>query len=149
MVSPIIDGGTIRMGVRKGHFMKSAALAVKKFLAPGLLILSALVIATWGFSQNPTHPQRKPMPRSGGKPLVTRDPVIINGANMIIEGRNTFRFDTYGDQAFWGDTLRLHQAIEGSQFGGVGPGLTPRTALAVGLKVDANALPKSVIADIQ
>jgi len=81
--------------------------------------------------------------------VVTRDAVIINGANMITEGRHIFRFDTFGDQAFWGDTLRLNEAIAGAQFGGVGPGLTPRTALALGLKVDADALPKSVIPQLQ
>jgi hypothetical protein len=57
------------------------------------------------------------------------------------EGRAIFRFDTFGDQAFWGDTLRLHQAISGQNLGGVGPGVSPRTALGVGLKVDVNALP--------
>jgi hypothetical protein len=67
-----------------------------------------------------------------------------NGAGTIVEGRNTFRFDTFGDEAFWGDTLQLHQAIQGSGFGGVGPGVSPRTALAVGLKVDSDALPTAV-----
>jgi hypothetical protein len=57
------------------------------------------------------------------------------------EGRQIFRFDTFGDEGFWGDTLKLHQAIEGSQLGGVGPGVSPKTALAVGLKVDVDALP--------
>jgi hypothetical protein len=67
-----------------------------------------------------------------------------NGARMIAEGRHTFRFDTFGDEAFWGDTLQLHQAIQGSRFGGVGPGVSARTALAVGLKVDSDALPAAV-----
>src|SRR5512140_503282 len=56
-------------------------------------------------------------------------------------GRNIFRFDTFGDQAFWGGTLRLHQAIAGKDHGGIGPGVSPSTALAVGLKVDVEALP--------
>ena len=59
----------------------------------------------------------------------------------ITNGRQTFRFDTFGDEAFWGDALKLHQAIAGSANGGVGPGVSPKTALAVGLKVDADALP--------
>ena len=50
-----------------------------------------------------------------------------NVDQMISEGRQTFRFDTFGDEAFWGGLLQLHQAIEGSQFGGVGPGLSVRT----------------------
>jgi len=60
------------------------------------------------------------------------------------EGRDTFRFDTFGDQVFWGDTLRLHEAIAGDGAGGVGPGLSPRAALGLGLKVDVDALPQSV-----
>ena len=64
---------------------------------------------------------------------------------MLEEGRQIFRYDTFGDEAFWGDTLKLHQAIEGERFGGVGPGVSPATALAVGLKVDAEALPPNVL----
>src|SRR5262245_25036826 len=60
---------------------------------------------------------------------------------MIEAGRRTFRFDTFGDEAFWGDALQLHRAIAGGKLGGVGPGLSPKQALALGLKVDARALP--------
>jgi hypothetical protein len=67
---------------------------------------------------------------------------------LIGDGRQTFRFDTFGDEAFWGDTLKLHQAIEGSGFGGVGAGVSPAAALAVGLKVDADALPRSLVEDV-
>jgi hypothetical protein len=68
-----------------------------------------------------------------------------NAAEMLVEGRETFRFDTFGDEAFWGDTLRLHKAIAGATLGGVGPGLTPNAALDLGLKVDLGALPDDVI----
>jgi hypothetical protein len=71
--------------------------------------------------------------------------ILINATRMIGEGRRVFRFDTFGDEAFWGDTLRLHQAIEGERLGGVGPGVSPRTALNVGLKVDVDALPRSLV----
>ena len=64
--------------------------------------------------------------------------------DLIAEGKQIFRFDTFGDEDFWGGQLRLHEAIEGEQFGGVGPGVSPRTALAVGLKVDVQALPASL-----
>ena len=50
---------------------------------------------------------------------------------MIDQGRKTFRFDTFGSEAYWGDTLKLHQAIEGEKLGGVGPGVSPKTALSV------------------
>src|SRR6478672_10643986 len=64
--------------------------------------------------------------------------------NLIAEGRQIFRFDTFGDEDFWGGQLKLHQAIEGEPLGGVGPGVSPATALAVGLKVDVRALPQSL-----
>src|SRR5579885_2496668 len=63
----------------------------------------------------------------------------------LAKGEQTFRFDTFGDEAFWGDTLGLHKAIEGANLGGVGSGVSPRTALAVGLKVDVDALPGNLI----
>src|SRR5262249_50993486 len=61
--------------------------------------------------------------------------ITENSERMLEEGKSTFRFDTFGDESFWGDTLRLHQAIEGSGLGGVGPGVSPKTALDLGLKV--------------
>jgi hypothetical protein len=68
---------------------------------------------------------------------------------LAVEGEQTFRFDTFGDEAFWGDTLHLHQAIEGAKLGGVGPGVSPATALAVGLKVDVDSLPHDLIAALK
>lgn len=68
---------------------------------------------------------------------------------LIEEGRETFRHDTFGDEVFWGDTLKLHQAIAGEALGGVGPGVSPNTALSVGLKVDAEALPAELVKQIQ
>ena len=68
---------------------------------------------------------------------------------LFSEGRKAFRFDTFGDESFWGDMLKLHQAIEGSKFGGVGPGISPRAALGLGLKVDVDALPKGFVKDVE
>ena len=79
-----------------------------------------------------------------GSPNTTRD-----ARNMLSAGRHTFRFDTFGDEGFWGGTIRLHEAIEGSRFGGVGPGVSPRAALAVGLKVDVDALPAALIQSLK
>ncbi|HXT22781.1 MAG TPA: hypothetical protein VN923_18685 [Thermoanaerobaculia bacterium] len=62
----------------------------------------------------------------------------------IAAGRQTFRHDTFGDEAFWSDTIHLDDAIAGAANGGVGPGLSPRTALTLGLKVDVEALPRSI-----
>jgi len=52
------------------------------------------------------------------------------------DGRDIFRFDTFGDEQLWTDVLRMHQVI---------PTVDPATALAVGLKVDVDALPPAVI----
>jgi hypothetical protein len=70
--------------------------------------------------------------------------VDIHAVREVREGRDTFRFATFGDEAFWGDGLGLHLAIAGAANGGVGPGVSPATALAVGLKVDVDALPRSL-----
>jgi mono/diheme cytochrome c family protein len=72
------------------------------------------------------------------------DTISQNAARMLEEGKQTFRFDTFGDEAFWGDALQLHRAIAGERNGGVGPGVSPKTALAVGLKVDVDALPEAL-----
>jgi cytochrome c5 len=69
--------------------------------------------------------------------------------SLVTQGRTVFRDDTFGDQAFWGGALQLHKAIEGAKLGGVGPGVSPKTALAVGLKVDATRIPAKVAAAIK
>ena len=58
----------------------------------------------------------------------------------LADGKSIFRFDTFGDETFWTDTLRMHEVIR--------TGVSPATALAVGLKVDADALPPAVKAGI-
>jgi len=68
----------------------------------------------------------------------------LHAISEISKGRQIFRYATFADEAFWGDTLGLHLAIAGSANGGVGNGVSPKTALAVGLKVDADALPPRV-----
>jgi hypothetical protein len=72
-----------------------------------------------------------------------------HGADLVSQGRQIFRFDDFGDDAFWSGALQLDKAIAGRANGGVGPGVSPKTALSVGLKVDANALPKSVLSALK
>src|SRR5687768_17051403 len=85
-----------------------------------------------------------------GKRLAQNDREIKAHAEAMLErGRNIFRFDTYGSEAFFGDALQLHKAIAGEKNGGVGPGVSPKTALAVGLKVDADALPNRLKAQLK
>ena len=75
--------------------------------------------------------------------------VVLHAGRAVVEGRRIFRFDTFGDEEFWGDKLKLHQAIQGLRFGGVGAGLSPRDALALGLKVDVDALPDEVVRNLR
>jgi hypothetical protein len=75
--------------------------------------------------------------------------INAHAEDMVENGRQIFRFDTYGSEAFFGDALQLHKAIAGAKNGGVGPGVSPKTALAVGLKVDSNALPGQLKAQLK
>jgi len=70
--------------------------------------------------------------------------ITDHAQTMLEQGRQIFRYDTFGSEAFWGDALELHKAIAGGKQGGVGPGVSPKTALAVGLKVDADAVPAAL-----
>jgi hypothetical protein len=72
-----------------------------------------------------------------------------NVEHLLAEGMQTFRYDTFGSEDFWGGQVKLHQAIEGEKFGGVGPGVSPKQALELGLKVDMEAVPKSVATAIK
>jgi mono/diheme cytochrome c family protein len=58
----------------------------------------------------------------------------------LLDGQHVFRFDTFGDEAFWTDTLRMHQVVQG---------VSPKTALAVGLKVDVDALPGALVSQLR
>src|SRR5207302_2649041 len=69
--------------------------------------------------------------------------------SLVVRGRQIFRYDTFGDQTFWGGALQLHKAIEGKALGGVGSGVSPKVALAVGLKVDSAKIPRPVTAAIR
>jgi cytochrome c peroxidase len=74
-----------------------------------------------------------------------RDDIKEHADSLFSEGKKIFRDDTFGSEAFWGDQLRLHTAVAGEKLGGVGPGLTARQALGLGLKVDVERLPANVV----
>jgi hypothetical protein len=63
-----------------------------------------------------------------------------NVENLVSQGRRIFRFDTFGDEEFWGDTLRLHRGVAKT---------SPRKALGLGLKVDVKALPPDIVRAIE
>jgi len=61
-------------------------------------------------------------------------------AALVADGKHTFRFDTFGDEPLWTDTLHLNEVVEKS--------VDPTTALSVGLKVDADVLPPGILAKV-
>ena len=67
---------------------------------------------------------------------------------LIEQGKQIFRFDAFGDEEFWSGLLHIDKAILGTANGGFGDGVSPNAALAVGLKVDVDALTPEVIAGI-
>jgi mono/diheme cytochrome c family protein len=62
-------------------------------------------------------------------------------AQLVAQGKNIFRFETFGDESFWTDTLRMHEVIQAA--------VDPTTALSVGLKVDTDSLPPAVVQGVQ
>ncbi len=90
-------------------------------------------------------------PSSAQSPTVapTDRALTENARQLLDEGRRVFRYETFGDEAYWGETLKLHRAIAGAKLGGVGSGVSPKAALSVGLKVDVDAVPAPVAAALK
>jgi len=107
---------------------------MKKTLAFVLLFATALF-----WSQQQVGAQTETHKSSGFDTTID-----AHARQMVDNGRRIFRSDTFGSEAFWGDALQLHKAIAGEKHGGVGGGVSPKTALSVGLKVDADALPAAL-----
>jgi hypothetical protein len=98
----------------------------------GTLAAAAALVAACGGGSGETAEQRSAMAeRADGAGKAAR----------IEQGRQTFRFDTFGDETKWTDVLRMHEVIRTA--------VDPATALSVGLKVDAEALPAAVVAGIR
>src|SRR5579864_284535 len=121
--------------------MKNLNIAVSLVLFTGLAVGSYRLI---GAQRVSAQTQKNAASLSGLDAAVHG-----NSERVVKEGQHTFRFDTFGDEAWWGDTLRLHEAIEGAKFGGIGPGVSPATALSLGLKVDLDALPQPLVQQIK
>jgi len=130
---------------------------IRKIVGASLALGAVLCLVDCGGSRSS---RQTAQPMSGGSPATRTsstaqarftgfDEVIANHTvRMMKEGRDTFRHDTFGSEAFWGDTLGLHEAIEGSESKHLG-GVSPKTALSVGLKVDADALPGELLVRIK
>jgi len=113
-------------------------MATKRFL--WVVLVAVLTATEWHLALIGLSAQR-----NTSTSATSADQVINQYAQrMIDQGRQIFRTDTFGSEAFWGDALQLHKAIAGEKNGGVGGGVSPKTALSVGLKVDADALPAAL-----
>ena len=141
-ISPAHSGNNAYQitAIKSGRAIKQAVWITKLITLMIGIICALLIFGSRSRAQRADDQDEQPQTKNGFDSRISR-----NDRRMLKEGRQTFRFDTFGDEEFWGDTLKLHQAIEGARFGGVGSGVSPRTALAVGLKVDSDALPDSLI----
>src|SRR4029079_6122550 len=134
------------MQIKRATAANSPPRKVKIFATRGniLKILVTVVFLVFGLFQFNNWSEAQSQ-EGRDRQLNTIDRQISQNAdNMVEQGRQIFRFDTFGDEAFWTDVLKINQAISGSKLGGVGPGVSPATALAVGLKVDVEALPPQI-----
>src|ERR1043166_8421835 len=123
---------------------------VKSVAALSLTGLLLLLLVAWA----PAAKTKKAISEVASKtaaPAASANDQLTNTnmQGMVDQGRRIFRYDTFGDEAFWGGALNLQQAIAGEKLGDVGPGVSPKTALSVGLKVDADALPASLVEQIK
>jgi len=110
--------------------------------------VTALVTAVAAYSQTAPGPEASGVATDPlalvGKALANDKTIAENAKALLEKGRAVFRFETFGDERWWTDTIQLHKAIAGERHGGVGGGVSPATALAVGLKVDIDAVPSNV-----
>lgn len=113
-----------------------------------LMMLAAVLTIGLGYLVSQSRAQRTDDPTRKSEQRFDLQ-ISENAKQMMEEGKQIFRYDTFGDEAYWTDKLKLHHAIQGSKFGGVGPGVSPKTALSVGLKVDMDALPADLVEKIK
>jgi mono/diheme cytochrome c family protein len=103
---------------------------MENFRSIGLILFSCLILVQCDLFN------------SSGSDVEELDPELVK------EGKEIFRYDAFGDEAFWSGVLHIDKAILGEKNGGYGPGVSPSTALSVGLKVDAQALSDEVVSAI-
>lgn len=102
------------------------------------LIGWAFVLAAVSFAT--LHTAASPLPQGPALSVSHQTDQEAAPVAEPVSGQNIFRFDTFNDEQLWTNELRMHEAI---------PSVNPVTALAVGLKVDVDALPPALIAALQ
>src|ERR1043165_8549366 len=107
-----------------------------------LCLVCFVVLSTFLIQCRSTRPDTRNEPDISGGPDNWSDAIERNMKNMYDKGKAVFRFETFGDEAFWTDQLQLNKVIADEKHGGIGKGLTPKQALDLGLKVDLSILPR-------
>jgi hypothetical protein len=108
--------------------------------SPALLFLIVVTIAYSLKGEETARTDSSEKQAKKGKLSRFDHQIFRNSAEMMLHGRRTFRFDTFGSEEFWGDTLQLHEAIAT---------VTPEAALGLGLKVSLEELPAELIRQLQ
>jgi mono/diheme cytochrome c family protein len=121
-------------------------LPIRRRTVQWLIALLASIAFAVSCSTRPKNVQTNPAVQAQKFPHQSFDSKIDDNANqMLAEGRKIFRYDSFGSEAFWGDQLQLHKAILRDKKGGMGKGISARTALQLGLKADVDKVPKLLV----
>jgi hypothetical protein len=121
------------------HHLKETYMKVNKSLAIVAVFFS---IAAMGLMQCSTGEKKRAEADKSGNPDSWNAGINKNAEDMLDKGKSVFRFETFGDEAFWTDKLQLHKVLVSEKHGGTGEGLSPKAALDAGLKVDLMLLPE-------
>ena len=105
---------------------QAARIAAAYFPTPAVWVLSLATVLTACVAQSAREDAERE-PTGAGEAIDDMSP------QTLAEGQRIFRFETFGDEQFWTDTARMHEVVQQS--------VSPATALSVGLKVDADAIP--------
>jgi hypothetical protein len=117
---------------------------MRKIYMVTLGMASFVFISTFLVQCRSTKADKRNSIDESGNPKDFSDAIKENADDLFKKGQAVFRYETFGDEAFWTDKLQLHKIIADAKHGGIGKGLSPREALALGLKVDLAILPKWV-----
>jgi hypothetical protein len=124
--------------MRKSHSSALTAVVV-------LLFFSWLVLVGIACSDKPKNVQTDPAVTAQKGQRSFDGKIDDNAGELLRQGREIFRYDTFGSESFWGDKLQLHRAILRDKKGGIAAGLTARQALQAGLKVDSGRVPNLLV----
>ncbi|HEY1201257.1 MAG TPA: hypothetical protein VGE79_09765, partial [Niastella sp.] len=120
---------------------------MRKYLSNTTIVIGIIIIvvtASQFIQCKTTKVNKRTSTDISGQPDDFNDAIERNSKELFEKGKAVFRFETFGDEVFWTDQLQLHKAIADSKHGGTGKGLSPKEALAAGLKVDLAILPKGL-----